>query len=196
MTEKSKKAWRFLRWAILLIVFIFLTVLVVIANSGNIEKKAEPSTRRTILKPKAATLKNSLIKDTETRVEKDNEPFSLIPVIPDKPKVSEAAVLEELQVNFNSDVTSVKVNDNGKGDVRIDVYTSFLPDKQVSQYAQGLAFIAADGLYAVNKLCPNECTVNSFVWPKNREFFLTHATATFDNGTLVSENIIINDVLK
>lgn len=112
-----------------------------------------------------------------------------------KPKISDLAVLEEMQVNFGKDVTAVAIDDNGKGFVRIDVYTNYFPDKDVAQTASGMAGIAAQ-IDSVISAYPS-VSVSAYVWPKNKEFYITRASASYKDGKLEKPmDTFVNDVLQ
>lgn len=113
-----------------------------------------------------------------------------------KPRVSKAAVLEELQADYGSDVTSVKVDDNGSGVLRIDVFTTYYPDRDVVDNVSGIARNTAV-LGPVAGAYPEHASVDAYVWPSSRAFTLAHASVSWTDGKIDAPvTLWLNDVLK
>jgi len=108
--------------------------------------------------------------------------------------VSSAAVLEELRVNFGTDVTAVEVG-GSPGDVRIDVYTDYYPDSDMAAPARAMASIAAQSGAVIDK--HPSTTITAYVWPKGKEFYVSRATATYQDGRMTAPmDIYVNSVLE
>jgi len=110
-------------------------------------------------------------------------------------KIDEAAVLEEMRLYFGVDVSGIAVDDKGAGRVRIDVYTTYYPDRDAAGPASGMAKIAAQSSI-VQDVYP-VVEIEAYVWPRGREFYMTRAAAAWTNGHIDAPmNFYMNDVLK
>lgn len=108
--------------------------------------------------------------------------------------VSSAAVLEEMRAYFGADVTGAEVK-GSPGDVRIDVYTAYYPDSDMAAPARNMAAIAAQ-LGAVTNKYPST-TITAYVWPKGKEFYVSRATATYEDGRMTAPmDIYVNSGLE
>jgi hypothetical protein len=115
-----------------------------------------------------------------------------------KLEVSDAAVLEEMQgafgPEFGDPVTAVKVSGNSDN-VRIDVYTNYYADRDVADPAVGMARIAAQSSSVLSKY--PSTTIDAYVWPKGKEFYMTRATASYADGVIDAPmDNYMNDALK
>jgi len=111
-----------------------------------------------------------------------------------KVDVSDSTVLGEMQGNFGTDVTGVRVS-GSSDDVRIDVYTTYNADRDVAEAAGGMARIAAQSSAVLNKY--PSTTIEAYVWPASKEFYMTRATAKYADGKLEAPiDVFVNDVLK
>jgi hypothetical protein len=109
-------------------------------------------------------------------------------------KVSESALLSEMQANFGADVTSVKVS-GSSGNVRLDVYTSYYADPDVAETARGMAAIAAQSQTVLDQY--PSTTIEAYVWPSGKEFYMTRVTAVYEDGKLAAPmDVFVNDVLQ
>lgn len=105
-----------------------------------------------------------------------------------------AAVLEEMRINFGKDVTAVTVKESS-GDVSIDVYTTYYPDSDVAGIAGGMSRIAAQSSEVLSKY--PSTTITAYVWPSGKEFYMTRTTASYTDGKLDSPmDNYVNDALK
>ena len=100
-----------------------------------------------------------------------------------KLEVSNASVLEEMQTNFGRDVAGVKVSGSAS-DVRIDVYTTYHADSDVTKAATGMAKIAAQSTSVLEK--HPSVTIDAYVWPKGEEFYMTRASASYTEGKMTA----------
>lgn len=89
--------------------------------------------------------------------------------------------VEELQGNFRSGVTRVKLSGHATN-FRIDVHTDFYPDRDVADVALGMALIAVQSR-AILDAYPS-ATIRAYVWPKSEEFYMTRASASYTDGEL------------
>ncbi len=106
----------------------------------------------------------------------------------------DAAVLQEMQINFGKDVTAVTVKESS-GDVSIDVYTTYYPDSDVAGVAGGMSRIAAQSSSVLSKY--PSTTITAYVWPSSKDFFMTRTTASYTDGKLDSPmDNYVNDALK
>jgi len=111
-----------------------------------------------------------------------------------KVDVSDSTVLGEMQGNFGTDVTGVKVS-GSSSDVRIDVYTIYHADRDVADAAGGMARMAAQSSAVLDKY--PSATIEAYVWPAGKEFYMTRATAKYADGKLETPmDVFVNDVLK
>lgn len=103
------------------------------------------------------------------------------PVLPSR--VSEDALLAELQATFGDKVTGLRMQQSGSGDLRIDVQTSYRASADVASIALDLASAAAqaDSVIAAYP----DAMVSAYVWPGEGTAYMTRATARFDAGVLV-----------
>lgn len=100
------------------------------------------------------------------------------------PKViSESALLKELRLTWGKDITRVEVSGT-PDDVRLDVYTTYYPDSDVWQRAQGIAGIAAMTDLVLDKYPTT--TITAYVWPKgdDPDWYMTRAIASYTDGQL------------
>lgn len=95
--------------------------------------------------------------------------------------IDERAVLEEMRGHFESGIARVQVAGRATS-IRIDVFTDLYPDRDVAEIAQGIALIAAQS-NTLLQAYPTT-TIESRVWPRNEEFYMTRASASYTNGTL------------
>lgn len=104
------------------------------------------------------------------------------------------AVLQDMRVNFGADVTAVEVKGSPEA-VRIDVYTNYYADPDVADIAGGMARIAAQSSSVLSKY--PSTTIEAYVWPKGKEFYMTRVSASYTDGKLDAPmDIFVNDVLK
>lgn len=104
------------------------------------------------------------------------------------------AVLKEMRINFGKDVTAVKVEGSPET-VQIQVYTTYNADPDVAGIAKGMAMFAAQSSPVLWKY--PSTTIEAYVWPKGKEFYMTRATASYTDGKLDSPiHTFVNDVLQ
>lgn len=96
-------------------------------------------------------------------------------------EVDTSAVLAEMQGAFESDVTRVELSGH-PGQIKIDVYTDFYPDRDVAQRARGMALIAVQSREILSAYPSTE--ISAYVWPKSEAFYMARASASYTDGVL------------
>lgn len=99
-----------------------------------------------------------------------------------EPAALEAAMLEDLQAEFGTAVTGVKIQVSGGGDARIDVETSYAAEPGVAETALAIAEAAAQSEKLVEEY--PDATVTAYVWPEGGVTYMTRATAVWTDGAL------------
>jgi hypothetical protein len=111
------------------------------------------------------------------------------------PRVTNSAVLEEMRANYDKDVVAVKVDDNGAGIVRIDIYTTYYPDHDVVDNVSGMARTAA--VLGVVAKAYQTASIDTYVWPSSKEFTLAHGSVRWTDGKLDAPvKLWLNQVLR
>jgi hypothetical protein len=111
------------------------------------------------------------------------------------PKVDAAKLLAALKLDWREDITDVKVQDDGTGDVRIDIYTVYYPDSDVVDHSRGMA-AGASTMSLVSEAYP-KVSVDAYVWPASKAFYMVRTSSSWTNGRLDAPfDIYVNDVLK
>jgi hypothetical protein len=112
-----------------------------------------------------------------------------------EPAMTDAAVLEYMQLNFPDSITAAEIDDDGTGSVRVDIHTDYYPDSDARDPASGIARIAAQLQDVVEAY--DEVVIETYVWPQGDEFYMTRATAHYQNGRLVEPmDVYVNSVLE
>lgn len=97
-------------------------------------------------------------------------------------QVNSAALLEELRADGDTQVSDVKITDNGSGSLTVDVYTNYYPKADNVEGAKGLAFLAAS-TGAVSEAYPR-VSVKVRIWPQSKSFYMVRVSGDWTNGHL------------
>ena len=109
--------------------------------------------------------------------------------------VVQAAVLEYLQAHFPGDVTAVDLKQEAGPRIIVNVYTTYYPDPDVRDAAAGIARVAAQAQPILDEYPSVE--VVAFVWPEDKAFYITRASASYVDGKLDGPvDFFENEVLK
>lgn len=109
--------------------------------------------------------------------------------------VSQAAVLEYLQAHFPGDVVAVELEQEAGPKLTVNVYTTYYPDPDIRDAAGGIARVAAQAQPILDEYSSVE--VVALVWPEDKSFYITRASASYTNGKLDAPmDFFENDVLK
>ena len=172
-----------------LVGLLIVAVVLGVALGGGSESSSETTAQTT----PAATQPATPVATTQPETPKATAAPTTAPT-PGADGGLNAAVLEEMRINFGKDVTAVTVKESS-GDVSIDVYTTYYPDADVAGIAGGMSRIAAQSSEVLSKY--PSTTITAYVWPSGKDFFMTRTTASYTDGKLDSPmDNYVNDALK